>query len=388
MTDVNRKTASAEIVSEVELGGEPGAAIVYRVARPGRRTPRLADATDVLELFRFYGAIGASVVLPGRAWEGYARIVSGLREGTHRRRSGPAFAAALGAILGDAAPDHDRAFRAKREQAHRRRLMVARELTGRGPDPRIDFDGEEGLRNALARGRGAIVWVADTYPRMIVAKRALWQAGFRPVQVSRVEHGFGTSQLAMRLINPLVLHAEDRYLAGRIVFAQGEEAEVTRRILRALSEGGLVLMTNNTYSGSVFMELPFGMAGYVSLPTATLNVAARHGVPLFSLVTVETEPFRAYRADLSADVTAAGLPVEGRVSRAELHAAMARIALPVRDHLLATVRRWPEQFRPLGEKAFHASRFPERRGGARDGASVAGDPPEPEQTACQGERRA
>jgi hypothetical protein len=366
MTEENRKTAAPEVISEVELGGEPGSAIVYRVARSGRKTPRLADATDVLEIFRFYGAIGATAVLPGRRWEDYARIVSGLRHGTHRRRSGPAFGAALGAILGDAAPDADRAFRAKREQAHRRRLMVARELTGRGPVPDIAFDGAERLREALARGRGAIVWAADTYPRMIVSKRALWQAGLRPVQVSRVEHGFGTSRLAKRLINPFVLRAEDRFLAGRIVFAQGEEAEVTRRILRTLGEGALVLMTNNTYSGSVFMELPFGVAGYLSLPTATLNIAARYGVPLFSLATVETEPFCAYRADLSADVTAAGQPLEGRLSRSELHAAMARIALPVRDHLLATLRHWPEQFRPLGEKAFHLSRFPERRGGTGD----------------------
>jgi hypothetical protein len=388
MTEENRKTAAPEIISEVGLGGEPGRAIVYRVARQGRKIPRLADATDVLEVFRFYGAIGASAVLPGRVWEDYARIVSGLRHGTHRRRSGPAFGAALRAIFGDAAPDPERTFRAKREQSHRRRLMVARELTNCGPEPDIDFDGAERLRDALARGKGAIVWAADTYPRMIVSKRALWQAGFRPLQVTRIEHGFGNSQLAMRLINPLVLRAEDQYLAGRIVFAQGEEAEVTRRILRTLGEGGLVLITNNTYSGSVFMELPFGVAGYMSLPTATLNIAARHGVPVFSLATVETEPFRAYRAELSEDVSAAGLPVEGRVNRSELHAAMARIALPVRDHLLATVRQWPEQFRPLGDKAFHASRFPERRGGAGDGSPVAGDPPEPEQTACQGERRA
>jgi hypothetical protein len=357
-------TAACEIISEMELGAEPGTAIVYRVARPGRKTLRLADPTDVLEFFRFYGAIGASAILPAGAWEGYARLVSGLRHGTHSRRSGPAFRAALSAILDDDAPEPEPAFRAKREAAHRRRLMVARELTGRGPEPRIAFDGAERLRAALARGRGAIVWVADTYPRIIIAKRVLWEAGFRPVQVSRVEHGFGNSRLAMRLINPLVLHAEDRYLAGRILFAQGEEAEVTRRILRTLSEGGLVLMTNNTYSGAVFMEVPFGAAGYLSLPTATLNIAARHGVPLFSLATVETEPFRGYHADLSEDVTAAGQQAEGRVQRAELHAAMARMALPVRDHLLATVRQWPEQFRQLGEKAFHTSRFPERRAGA------------------------
>jgi hypothetical protein len=312
----------------------------------------------LLEITKVFGAIVATLLLPQAAWPRYCRLVARLRLRQHRRRSGGHFRDAVEAVLGpEAGARAAGLFVAKREQIHRRRMTVARELTGRGRTPEITLEGADGLRAALDRGRGAIVWVGDTYPRLIMAKRALWEAGFRPHQVSRVEHGFGTSRFAMAAINPLVLRAEDRFLAGRIVFAEGEETDVVRRILRLLGTGGLVLMTNNQYSGAMFLELPFGAAGHVSLPTATLNIAARHGVPLFGLAAIETRPLKAWRVTLGPELGAGTL---GR-DRAALHHAMTALAEPVRDQMLETFRAAPEQVRPLGERGFARTRFPERR---------------------------
>lgn len=355
-----------EIVATVGTPGAPDEAIIYRLARAGKGGPRRIDPGDLLELLRLWGAIAATVLLPQAAWPRYCRIVSRLRLRHHRRRSAGHFRQGLRAVLGpEAATRAGALFEAKREQAHRRRLTVARELTRRGRPPAITLEGAEGLRAALDRGRGAIVWVEDTYPRLILAKRALWEAGFRPHQVSRVEHGFGNSRFAMAAINPLVLRAEDRYLAGRILFAEGEETDVVRRILRLLGAGGLVLMTNNQYSGAMFLELPFGETGYVSLPTATLNIAARHGVPLFALAAVETRPLEAWRVTVSPEIAAGPAGTGGR-DRAALHRSMVALAEPVRDRMLETFRAAPEQVRPLGERGFAMTRFPERRRSTSD----------------------
>jgi hypothetical protein len=353
--------ASAYAVSQiVDLGADAPSAILYRWNRSAPAVPPLIERTDIAEALRLYGALGATAVLPERAWPGYARAASGLRLGLHRRRRRETFRRALEAIAGPQAPaEIDRLLRLKREHEHRRKLTVAREVTGRGAPISVAFEGAERLRATLARGRGAILWAAETYPRWIVSKRALWEQGFRPVQVSRVEHGVGGSRFARSAMNPLVLRAEDRYLAGRIVFTAGQEAEVLRRILRALDEGALILMTNNQYSGAVFLEVAFGQAGYLSLPTAALGLAARHGVPLFSLAVLETEPLSAYELRLSEDVREAASPGgNGREAQIE---AMARLALPVRDHVLDVLRAAPEQFKHLGVKDFHLSRFPEAR---------------------------
>jgi hypothetical protein len=132
------------------------------------------------------------------------------------------------------------------------------------------------------------------------------------------------------------------------------------RILRLLGTGGLVLMTNNQYSGAMFLELPFGETGYVSLPTTTLNIAARHGVPLFALAAVERRPLDAWRVTIGPELAADPAGAGGR-DRATLHSAMLALARPVRDQMLATFREAPEQVRPLGERGFAMTRFPDRR---------------------------
>lgn len=351
-----------EIVAVLDADGAREAATVYRRVRATKSGPRGIDAGDLLEIIRLYGAIAATMLLPQAWWPAYCRVLAGLRLRRHRRRNGAAFRASLDAILGpEAVAGAGDLFAAKREQVHRRRMSVARELTGRGRAPEITLEGGDGLRAALDRGRGAIAWVTDTYPRLILAKRALWEAGFRAHQVSRVEHGFGNSRFAMVAINPLVLRAEDRYLAGRIRFAEGEETEVVRRILRLLGRGGLVLMTNNQYSGAMFLEMPFGRSGRISLPTATLNIAARHGVPLFTLGALETRPLTAYRVTIGPEIAVPEADASAR-DRAAIHRAMVALAEPVRDCMLDTFRAAPEQFRPLGERGFGISRVPGQTG--------------------------
>ena len=104
------------------------------------------------------------------------------------------------------------------------------------------------------------------------------------------EHGFSNSAFARRFLNPLTIRAENRYLKERVVFDRADTFQVTKRISSILKRNGIVLMTNNIYSGATFAETPLGVAGYLQAATTPVNFAARGGAALFMMSTFEIEP--------------------------------------------------------------------------------------------------
>ncbi len=262
-------------------------------------------------------------------------------------------AAALG--LDDPAAA-EQIFLGGRASFFRQQMLYAAEAAGRSPGA-IDFDPDDvdRLRAALARGRGAIVWVDETCAGPIIAKRALAAAGFAPRHVSAHLHGVSFTGFGLAMLNPRHLRAENRYLAERLVFGADETADVLRRVLRALKAGGVVTMTNGVFSGSGFVELPFGPRGRFSLSTTALGLSIRHGAPLFTLAAVELEPFARYRIELGPEI----VPAPGQTDGG--HGAVVAGACAARDQILARLRRWPEQYPALPGGRFETTRFPELR---------------------------
>ncbi|TGQ76297.1 hypothetical protein EN851_36070, partial [Mesorhizobium sp. M8A.F.Ca.ET.208.01.1.1] len=82
---------------------------------------------------------------------------SKLRLKRHLRKDFPRYAAAVRTVLGDHV-DAQALFRQLLAAVHRRQLLLAAHLTGHGWSPEIRLEGLEGLRDALRRGRGAIIW--------------------------------------------------------------------------------------------------------------------------------------------------------------------------------------------------------------------------------------
>ncbi|TGT21704.1 hypothetical protein EN815_34795, partial [Mesorhizobium sp. M4B.F.Ca.ET.172.01.1.1] len=122
---------------------------------------------------------------------------------------------AVKAVLGDAV-DTKSMFERQLAALHSRRLLVAAHLVaGWRWTPAIRLEGLEGLREALRKGRGAIIWCDQFTAQTIMGKRALHEAGLDAHQVSAQYHGFSPSQFGFRVINPPLVKVENRFLKSR-----------------------------------------------------------------------------------------------------------------------------------------------------------------------------
>lgn len=332
---------SYAVLEEVQPENGAPAVVFYKRTRAVDIEIRRFSEKDIRELLAL-GAAAAATLLPVRSWSALGRHASKLRYARKREKAYAGFAAAMRSVLGI----HDDAvsealFRAHLEMMVRRRFSLALDHLAPRKNPRIDVSGAERLRAALDRGRGAIVWTSQFALQTLAGKRALWEQGFRPIQISDTHHGFTSTRFGNVTHNPLLRLAEERYLKQRIVFDRDSGATVTRRIVSLLDQGELILLTNNVHAGSMFVEMPFGEQGHVSMPTAPLSIVARRATPFFSMATLETEPFERLEAVIQPIDDQAG--TEGRAAKRD-YARMASLALIARDNLLTQFRRAPEQY--------------------------------------------
>ena len=342
---------------ELEADAPGAAALIYRRRALRQQAQPMVRPSDLAEALFLAGTTGLAAAGSPASWERVCRLLA-RGPGRGRARAEAGAAAALAAIFGRADPG-EAAVLARRSREHRlrQRLVYAGEVAGRLDAVQVAFP--EGaaarLRQALARGRGAIVWVDETYAGPVMAKRGLHAAGFSPSQVSAAGHGVSQTRFGIAVLNPWRVRAENRYLAERLVFDQDQAADVTRRMLKVLRDGGLLSLTNGHYAGSRFIELPLGAGGYLTLATTALGLAVRHEVPLFRLAAIEITPFARYRLELGEEI--------GANAAASGHAdPMVAAAEVVRDGMLASLRRWPEQYPGLLDGRFTTTRFPGVRG--------------------------
>jgi hypothetical protein len=334
--------------------GAAAAALVYRRRALRPRPVPLIGRADAADVFLVAGAAALAATATPAAWDDWCRrlAASGIKRGPRGPAHVRAGLAAAGLDPAAAAAVHE----AGRARLFRQWMLYAAELAGRGP-AEVAFAAEDvgRLRAALARGRGAIVWIDETFAAPVLSKRALAEAGLAPRHVSVATHGGSFSEFGAAALNPRHVRAENRHLAERLTFAEDEPTEVVRRVLHALAAGGLVTMTNGVFAGAGFVELPFGDGGFVSLSTTPIGLAARHGAPLFSLAAIEEAPFARYRIDLGPEIAVAGGRDPGAVAAA---------AAQVRDLMLERLRRWPDQYPGLPGARFGPTLFPDARGPA------------------------
>ncbi|RWD61974.1 MAG: hypothetical protein EOS36_16390 [Mesorhizobium sp.] len=335
-----------EVIADVAVPdrGETVRFFSRKLVRPGKlRSVSNKDLRESL-LSLFY--LGVAAFLPVAWWAPICDWVSTLRRKRHFRKEFARYDVAIKAVLGDDV-DTRSLFRGHLAAAHRRRLMLAAHLVpGRRWSPAIRLDGLDGLREALQRGRGAIVWCDQFIAQTIIGKRALFEAGIEAHQVSVNFHGFSESKFGLHVINRPLVEVENRFLKSRIVFERADAYQVTARIQKTLKENGVVLMTNTIHAGSTFTEIAMGDRGWTHLASAPANFAARAGAALFAMSTLEAAPFREYRAivspELRPDATRpASLPA--REVAAKNLVLQAGYILLKRDRLLEAVKLYPDQ---------------------------------------------
>jgi predicted LPLAT superfamily acyltransferase len=158
------------------------------------------------------------------------------------------------------------------------RLQVLKERSRAGWSPSIRLDGEARLRQALAGGHGAILWVTNAVLASLVVKKALQARGYSVHHLSRPTHGLSTTRFGIRWLNPVRTRIEERYVTERVVMTQATTVAAMRRLKLALERGETVSITVGDWARRTLL-VPF-LGAHLRLATGPATLAARTGAPL------------------------------------------------------------------------------------------------------------
>jgi KDO2-lipid IV(A) lauroyltransferase len=158
--------------------------------------------------------------------------------------------------------------------------------------PRIEIDGGERIREALARGRGAILW-RMSFGSTTWLQAACWQAGLPLVQLSHEEHG-ATSRGAIGygVNRRLYVRAESDYLKERVeVQEDGKLFGYMKVLIRRLEdENALVAIRGELRSRQRVPATLFG--DRTMFANGAPSLAWLTGATLLTVYAVRDGPFR------------------------------------------------------------------------------------------------
>jgi len=288
-------------------------------------------AENTLLTARVAGAVVVAGLVPQQFWPSLTRAIGRVAV-TSRRQPGPASLPVDRTLAGGRLPEV-RAIAVDRIAAgHASRLWGLREYV-RLRHPPVDVAGLTHVEDALAAGRGVLLWVGRFAWASIVTKAGLWAAGYRVTHLSRPTHGFGTSAFAIRWLNPIWTRIEERFLLERLVMTPGAEATTLRALRRRLEHNGLVSISVGD-EGVRTVEVPF-LESRLRLATGPMTLALTSGAPLLPVFTVRG-PSGGLRVEIE---TALTVPPDPTRRRRE-----AQIALAYAARLEPWVRRYPGQW--------------------------------------------
>jgi lauroyl/myristoyl acyltransferase len=123
------------------------------------------------------------------------------------------------------------------------RMQGFREYRPDGWAATIQVVGAEHIETALARGRGAVLWVAPFVYSDLVTKKGLNEAGYRVTHLSRPEHNISNSYFGIHVLNPIWTHIENRYLFDRITIHNNTSAPALATLRERLQQNKIVSIT-------------------------------------------------------------------------------------------------------------------------------------------------
>jgi lauroyl/myristoyl acyltransferase len=217
----------------------------------------------------------------GPLWRGWMRGAALLTPGAIRRNA-KIIRTALG--LTDQAATEAMA-RGLKAAVYEMRMQDLRGWRPGGWQPRMTLEGEEHLKAALARGRGAILWLAPFVFNSGPTKIALHRKGYRVSHLSSPKHGGSETQFGVQYLNRIRCVPEDRYLVDRIVFDSAAPSTAMRRMVRALKAGEVVsIVASSTEGYEMIKGSIFG--GQLPVAVGAPRLAALTGAPLLPVFVV------------------------------------------------------------------------------------------------------
>jgi lauroyl/myristoyl acyltransferase len=325
----NNPVAESETVA---AGGEAvGASRTHRrrslAARPAWQASDFVIAGSLASLLL------PAWLLPEASWPILCRALARIPWLTDRPLFGRT-AASLQAALGER--DHRRAAALARNlqaAVYELRMQNLRAWRPGGWEPAIALEGEDHLSEALARGNGAVLWVAHFAFSSNITKIALHRRGYRVSHLSRPEHGFSKTRFGVAALNPVRCGSEDRYLAQRVVFDRRAPSTAMRKMVQALRGNDVVSITAGAWEGSDLAEGPL-CGGRLSIAIGAPRLAAHTGAALLPVFSVRDHGL-GFRTVIEP-------PIAVEASRSDMHGAAAVEFL--RRHE-PWVRQFPDQWR-------------------------------------------
>jgi lauroyl/myristoyl acyltransferase len=195
------------------------------------------------------------------------------------------------------------------------KIEAIRDILPGGWQRPIVLRGSVSIEEARRQGRGAVLWVSLFAHSYIVTKRGLWLAGYRPNQLSHFGHPFSSSWLGARLLNPILLRAEDQYLERRVVVTYGQTRPALDILKQVLRDNGVVNLLAIS-AGRKAIALPL-LGGTMRLALGAPYLALETGAALIPVYTVPDEA-GGYAVhcgpDLNSDHAGAGSEVMRRMA--------------------------------------------------------------------------
>jgi lauroyl/myristoyl acyltransferase len=274
-------------------------------------------------------------LLPERLWAPLCRArigLSALTGASAIKRT----AKTVRKALGETDTAHSQAIiRGLKAAVHEMRMQDLRGWRPGGWQPPITLEGEEQLKAALARGRGAILWLAPFVFNSGPPKIVLHRKGYRNSHLSSPKHGISETQFGVRCLNRVRCIPEDRCLVDRIVFDSAAPTTAMRRMVRALKAGEIVSIVASSTEGYEMIKGPI-FGGRLPVAVGAPRLAGLTGAPLLPAFAVR-DPKLGWRLIIEAPIVLAS----DRSTDERCIAAVAEFL----DRSEPWVRRFPEQWR-------------------------------------------
>ena len=178
-------------------------------------------------------------------------------------------------------------------------IQAIRDILPGGWQSETSLIGRTALDRALQQSRGAILWTSSFVGSGFIARKALARAGYPLTLLSSPFHPFSTTYIGTRLLNPVRLRAENRYLVRRVRFVYGNAKPALAALGEVLSENGVVvIMAIGT--GRKTLAFPF-LGGTIDLAVGAPMLAYETGAALIPVFTLPDQE-AGYRVELGPDL--------------------------------------------------------------------------------------
>ena len=265
---------------------------------------RAIRSRDVLDTAVFLALLPFSWFLPQRFWPSFTRLLGRIHVRLLGDRTGHLDPVVL-AGLGYAPRDLEFGFR---QHNYWELMELLREHAPWGWKVEISMIGRQHIDDALAAGRGAVLWYSPFTHADVVFKRGLHEAGYRVNHLSHLTHGFSDTRFGLMVLNPIKTAVESRYLKERCVIGETGVGQVVRELLSRLRKNELVSVTA-VQRGKHTGTRPL-LGGTLRLAKGAPNFAASTGAALIPIFVV---PFDGgYRLQVEPPLQATGSEVAAK----------------------------------------------------------------------------